>query len=95
MPRTKKKWSQKVTETSHALDLEEGVFKKGGKAMAESLKRSAEISSHRKSSPFRSAMSMLNFYENRAGKNLSATARKRVETAKRELRKLFDKPSRS
>ena len=86
-----KKWSQKVTETSNAMDLAPAVFKQGGKAMALSIKRSAERSKRRKSSPFQSAMSMLTFYENRAGKNLSTTARKRVETAKRELRKLFDR----
>ena len=86
-----KKWSQKVTETSNAMDLAPAVFKQGGKAMARSIKRSAERSKRRKASPFQSAMSMLNFYENRAGKNLSTTARKRVETAKRELRKLFAK----
>jgi Protein of unknown function (DUF3175) len=73
------------------MDLAPAVFKQPGKAMARSIKRSAERSKRRKASPFQSAMSMLTFYENRAGKNLSATARKRVETAKRELRKLFDR----
>jgi Protein of unknown function (DUF3175) len=68
----KKRWSQKVTEKSDAMTLENGVFKKTPRAIALSLKRSADRSNRRKSSPFRSAMSMLTFYENRAGKNLSA-----------------------
>jgi hypothetical protein len=92
MPPTKKKrWSQHVTETSNALDLDLGVFTKPPKAMAASLARSAEESTRRKSSPYRSAMSMLTFYENRAGKNLSPTARNRIERAKDELRKLYGK----
>lgn len=86
-----KKWSKKVTETSNALYLEEGVFNKLPRQMALSLKRSAEQSERRKSSPFRSAMSMLTFYQNRAGKNLSASKKKAIEQAKVELRKLFDK----
>lgn len=85
----KKKWSQHVTETSDAMDLEASVFKKSPKAMAASLKRSVERSHRLKSTPFRSAMSMLTFYENRAGKNLSPTRKKAVERAKAELRKLF------
>jgi hypothetical protein len=84
-----KKWSQHVTETSNALDLESEVFKKSPRAMAASLKRSAERSTRRKSSPYRSAMSMLVFYENRAGKNLSPTRKKALERAKLELRRLF------
>jgi hypothetical protein len=85
-----RKWSQRVTETSDAMTLEEGVFKKGSaRAIAASLKRSAEQSDRRKSTPFRSAMSMLVFYENRAGRNLGAAARKRIDGAKSELRKLF------
>lgn len=87
----KRKWSQHVTETSNAMDLDAGVFEKSPRAMAASLKRSAERSTRRKSSPYRSAMSMLVFYENRAGKNLSAAARRRVERAKDELRALFGK----
>ena len=82
-----------MTETSDAMDLDPGVFEKPARAMAASIKRSAERSTRRKSSPYRSAMSMLVFYENRAGKNLSATARRRVEAAKRELRKLFGRPA--
>jgi hypothetical protein len=69
------------------MDLSKGVFKKSAKDMAESVLRSAQRSKRRKSSPYRSAMSMLTFYENRAGKNLSASAKKRVEGAKRQLRK--------
>ena len=88
---TKKRWSQKVTETSDAMTLEDGVFKKTPRAIALSLKRSAERSTRRKSSPFRSAMSMLTFYENRAGKNLSATRKAKIEKAKDELRALYDK----
>src|SRR6476620_2192647 len=85
-----KRWSQEVTEQSDALDLEKGVFKlKNPKQIALSLKRSAEHSHRRKSDPYRSAMSMLTFYINRAGKGLSETDRKRLEKAKDELRKAF------
>ena len=85
-----KKWSHEVTEHSDALDLRDAVFtQKSPKAIAKSLKRSAEHSHRRKTSPFRSAMSMLTFYINRAGKNLSATRRRKLETAKDELRKEF------
>ena len=90
MPR--KKWSQQVTEHSNALDLESGVFaKEDPKAIARSLKRSAEHSHRRKGTPFQSAMSMLTFYINRAGKDLPARDRRKLEAAKDELRKLFDK----
>jgi hypothetical protein len=89
-----KRWSQKVTENSDALDLEEGVFRlKNPKEIALSLKRSAEQSHRRKSNPYRSAMSMLTFYINRAGKELSQTDRQRLEKAKDELRRAFDRPS--
>ena len=85
-----KKWSKKVMQMSDALDLEKGVFKrKSPRAIASSLKRSAERSTRRKSAPFRSAMSMLVFYENRGGKNLSPAARRKLEKAKDELRKAF------
>jgi Protein of unknown function (DUF3175) len=84
-----KKWSQKVTETSSALELEPGVFKMSPKEMALSLKRSADASTRRKSSPFRSAMSMLTFYQNRAGKNLSEEEIEKLNQAKIELRKLY------
>lgn len=73
-----RKWSAKVMERSDALDLESGVFTKGDpKAIARSLKRSAEHSKRRKAEPFRSAMSMLTFFINRGGKNLSKSKRLR------------------
>ncbi|HLC22601.1 MAG TPA: DUF3175 domain-containing protein [Candidatus Nanoarchaeia archaeon] len=84
---TKKRWSKQVTEKSRAIVLEQGVFTKKPKEIARYLLRSAKASTKRKSTPFRSAMSMLNFYMNRAGKNLSLTAKKRLEKAKEELRK--------
>lgn len=81
-------------ERSAALTLEAGVFKKASPAaIARSLKRSAEASTRRKSSPFRSATSMLTFYVNRAGKHLSARDRARLGRAKDELRRLFGKGS--
>ncbi len=85
----KKYWSREVTEKSNALDLEAGVFTKSPKEMALSLKRSAEASTRRKSSPFRSAMSMITFYQNRAGKNLSEAQKENLRKAKNELRKLY------
>ncbi len=89
-PRTSGKWSQDVTEHSNALDLERNVFKlHDPKAIAASLKRSAERSRRRKSEPFRSAMSMLTFYINRAGANLPAKRRRVLERAKAELRRAF------
>ena len=89
----RKRWSQRVTETSDALDLEPGVFGlESPRAIASSLKRSAERSRRRKADPFRSAMSMLTFYINRAGRSLSAEQRARLEAAKDELRDLFDRP---
>ena len=85
-----KKWSGKVTRESNALDLAPGVFKKrSAHDIAVSLKRSAERSRRRKSAPMRSAMSMLTFYMNRAGKSLSQSRRRTLEKAKDELRKLF------
>jgi hypothetical protein len=89
------RWSQRVTETSNALDLEAGVFSLDDPCrIARSLKRSAERSRRRKTDPFRSAMSMLNFYINRAGRNLSAGRRARLEAAKEELRKLYKRQHR-
>lgn len=83
-------WSGRVTRESNALDLEAKVFgRRSPAAIASSLKRSAERSRRRKSSPYRSAMSMLTFYINRAGKNLSAGRRRILERAKGELRKAF------
>jgi Protein of unknown function (DUF3175) len=84
-----RKWSARVTETSDAMTLQKSVFKKSPRAIALSLKRSAEKSHRRKSGPFRSAMSMLTFYINRAGKNLTATQRRKLDAAKDELRQVF------
>jgi len=87
-----KYWSGRVTRESNALDLEKDVFKQeSAKKIAASLKRSADLSTRRKSSPFRSAMSMLTFYINRGGKNLSAPRKKILQDAKDELRKLYGK----
>ena len=84
------RWSQDVTEHSDALDLEEGVFTwTDPKRIARSLRDSAEASGRRKSSPYRSAMSMLTFYVNRAGKELDAEQREVLERAKDELRALY------
>ena len=87
-----KRWSRRVTEESNALDLERDVFnKRDPRSIALSLKRSAEQSHRRKSDPYRSAMSMLTFYINRAGKNLSEQRKARLEKAKEELRELYGK----
>ena len=87
------RWSQRVTETSDALTLEEGVFKKRTpRAIALSLKRSADASRRRKSEPYRSAMSMLVFFINRAGKGLSKAEKQKLEKAKDELRALYGRP---
>ena len=86
-------WSQHVTETSDALDLQAGVFALTDlKDIALSLKQSADASQRRKSEPFRSAMSMLTFYINRAGQHLSEQQRERLEQAKDELRVLYGRP---
>jgi hypothetical protein len=85
-----KRWSQRVTKESDALDLKRGVFKlTSAKKIAASLKRSAEQSSRRKSGAYRSALSMLTFYINRAGKNLPKVERERLERAKLELKHEF------
>ena len=91
---TANRWSRKVTETSNALDLKHRVFTKSPREIARSLKRSAERSHRRKSDPYRSAMSMLTFYINRAGKHLSKSDRARLERAKDELRRLYGRPTR-
>ena len=92
---TVKKWSGYVTKHSFALALEEGVFTwDDPKKIATSLKRSVEESLRRKTTPFQSAMSMLNFYINRAGKNLKPARKRILEQAKIELRKLFPRSSR-
>jgi hypothetical protein len=89
-----RRWSQEVTRHSDALDLEKGVFAQPDpKRIARSLKQSAEHSARRKSTAFRSAMSMLNFYINRAGSKLPAVQRRRLEAAKDELRRLYGRPS--
>lgn len=83
-------WSAKVTRESHALALDEGVFTwKDPKRIARSLKKSADESEERKAPPLRSAMSMLNFYINRAGTNLDEKQKQILEAAKEELRKLY------
>jgi len=94
MAKKTKKWSQDVTENSDAMDLKEGVFKSSNpKKIAESLKQSAESSQRRKSNPFRSAMSMLTFYINRAGDQLTKKQKGTLEKAKGELRKDFGRGS--
>ncbi len=88
--KNKRNWSDYVTKHSFALDLEEGVFTLDEpRKIAQSLKKSAEESLNRKRTPFQSAMSMLNFYISRAGKNLKPGQKRILERAKIELRKLF------
>jgi Protein of unknown function (DUF3175) len=85
-----RRWSARVTRTSDALDLDRGVFTwRDPKRIARSLKRSAERSTRRKTNAYRSALSMLTFYLNRAGKNLPASRRKTLQRAKAELRSAF------
>jgi len=85
-----KRWSQRVTKESDALDLKRGVFKlTSPRKIAASLKRSAEHSARRKTGAYRSALSMLTFYINRAGKTLPKTERERLEKAKVELKRAF------
>lgn len=89
----KRNWSQDVTEHGNALDLDRDVFKgHDPREIAQSLKRSAEASGRRNATPFRSAMSMLTFYINRAGAGLDEEQRRILERAKEELRELFNKP---
>ena len=91
--KTRHKWSARVTEHSDAMDLEERIFESHDPMhIAASLKRSAEHSERRKAEPFQSAMSMLNFYINRAGTNLSAKQKQVLEKAKKELRHAFGRP---
>jgi len=90
--RSGSRWSGRVTRESNALDLKEGVFKLSSpRKIAASLKRSAERSKRRKSDPYRSAMSMLTFYINRGGRNLSASRKRTLNKAKDELREQFGK----
>ena len=89
------RWSQHVTETSNALDLEQDVFTRdSAREIAVSVKRSAEQSTRRKAQPFQSAMSMLNFYINRAGRNLPDERKEILNQAKEELRALYQRPRR-
>jgi len=89
----KRKWSNAVTKKSNALDLALDVFTwKDPRKIARSLKRSAERSARRKATPYASAMSMLNFYINRAGKNLTSRQKQILQRSKVELRKMFHKP---
>jgi hypothetical protein len=93
-PQARRKWSARVTETSDALDLETDVFKSTSpEHIAASLKHSAEHSRRRKSAPCRSAMSMLTFYINRAGRNLPRSRKRVLEQAKGRLRRLFGRPA--
>ena len=86
----RKKWSARVNQTSNALDLDQGVFAKTDPhEIALSLKNSASHSHRRKGTPYQSAMSMLNFYINRGGKNLSESKKNTLEKTKEELRKVF------
>ena len=90
-----RKWSAKVMERSDALDLQPRIFKSdNADEIAKSLKRSAERSKRKKGTPFQSAMSMLNFYINRAGKNLPARKKNTLERSKDKLRQLFGRPVR-
>lgn len=95
-PGKRKKWSAGVTKHSNALDLQSKIFTKDDPhAIALSLKRSANKSRRRKGSPYQSAMSMLNFYINRAGDNLSETQKKKLEKVKTELRIVFNRDDKS
>lgn len=87
-----KKWVQSVTENSNAMDIPSGLFTRSSKEIAKGLKEAVFASNRTKGTKFQSAMSMLNFYINRAGKKLSDTDKKRLERAKQELRVLFKKP---
>ena len=84
-----KRWVRRVQETSNAMDLPRGIFKRPPHAIATGLKRSVARSRRTKGTKFQSAMSMLNLYINRAGRGLGATERRRLELAKKELRKIF------
>jgi hypothetical protein len=91
-----RKWSARVMQKSNALDLQSNIFKsQSAEKIARSLKHSAERSRRRKGTPFQSAMSMLNFYINRAGKNLSARKKNNLEKVKNKLRQLFGRPMKS
>jgi hypothetical protein len=88
--KTGKRWSHRVMETSDAMDVQQDIFKKGNaQEIADSLKKSSTRSSRRKGTPFQSAMSMLNFYINRAGRNLPKSRRNTLDVAKKRLREAF------
>jgi Protein of unknown function (DUF3175) len=88
-----RRWSHEVMQKSDALDLEAGIFKSdNAEEIAQSLKRSALASRRRRGTPFQSAMSMLNFYLNRAGRNLPESRRRVLESAKGKLREAFGRP---
>ncbi|MGF6965034.1 hypothetical protein OKW43_002039 [Paraburkholderia sp. WC7.3g] len=90
-----KRWSHHVMETSDAMDIQKDIFKTGNaESIAQSLKHSSTVSSRRKGTPFQSAMSMLNFYINRAGRNLPKERRDTLERAKRKLREAFGREPR-
>lgn len=88
---TPKRWIKKVQETSFAMSLPSGLFTRSSRAIAEGLKQAVMESNRTKGTKFQSAMSMLNYYINRAGKNLTTKERARLEQAKIELRKIFGK----
>lgn len=91
--KSSRRWSREVTATSDALDLESGIFKSGNATeIAESLKRSSLASKRRRGTPYQSAMSMLNFYINRAGRHLPKTRRNVLQAAKGKLREAFGRP---
>ncbi len=93
-PAAARKWSAAVTQSSDALDLQPGVFtQQSARAVATSLKRSAERSKRRKGTPYQSAVSMLNLYMNRSGANLSPARRRTLERAQDELKALFNRPA--
>lgn len=91
VPKKNKKWIAHVQETSHAMDLPDGIFTHSAKKIAQELRDAVYASSRTKGTKFQSAMSMLNFYINRAGTNLHEEDKLRLEQAKIELRKLFNK----
>jgi hypothetical protein len=93
--KTAKKWSHHVMETSDAMDIQKDIFRTGSaESIARSLKHSSTVSHRRKGSPFQSAMSMLNFYINRAGRNLPKERRETLQRAKRKLREAFGREPR-
>ena len=91
MAQKKNRWVKKVQETSFAMDIPKGLFTLSPKEVATGLKKAVMESNRTKGTKFQSAMSMLNYYINRAGKNLSPEDRERLEEAKVELRKIFNK----